>query len=390
MYKRIMEVELRQSAKKYPVVTLMGPRQSGKTILVKQTFSDKPYVNLESLHVRELAKSDPIGFLAQYPEGAILDEIQTAPTLLSYIQVRVDETRCKGEFILTGSHQLALHEAISQSLAGRCALLQLLPLSLVELEAAGVHRSLDEMLLAGCYPAVHIDQLNPTKTYANYVRTYIERDIRQMLQVHNLGLFEKFLKLIASRVGQLLNKQSLAADVGVDAKTIGHWISILEACYILYQLPPYFENFGKRAIKSHKIYFCDVGLAAYLLGIENIHQIARDPLRGNLVENLVVIELMKGRFNQGLESRLYFYQESGRTEVDVIFQRGHELIPIEIKSAQTYHTSFLDGIKNFQKLVKDRCGQSFVVYTGENEQRIGNTQLLNYRNAATIVTSSAL
>lgn len=387
MYNRLMQKELESTAKVYPVVTLTGPRQSGKTTLVRGTFPDKPYVNLEQLHIRELALTDPVTFLEQYPDGAILDEIQRAPQLLSDIQVRVDESPRKGQFILTGSHQVELHNAISQSLAGRTAILRLLPMSLVELEMAGIKKEIDETLYEGCYPRVHLDELNPTKTYANYVRTYIERDIRQLIEVQNLAQFEKFLILCAARVGQLFNKDSLAGEVGVSAPTVGHWLSILEACYILFRLPPFFENFGKRAIKSPKLYFCDVGLVAYLLGIESVQQMSRDPLRGNLVENLVVLELMKARLNRGMDPRLYFYQLSGRTEVDIIYQRGHELVPIEIKSAKTFNSSFLKGIHSFQQLVGDRCVSPYLVYTGEEEQKVGDVQLINYRNAGNIVST---
>lgn len=386
MFYRIMQKELEKAAETLPIVTILGPRQSGKTTLVKQTFPNKPYVNLESIHIRELATSDPIAFLEQYPEGAILDEIQEVPKLLSYIQVRVDASGRKGEYILTGSHQLELNAAISQSLAGRVAILHLLPLSLEELVMAGIEKSIDATLYEGCYPRVHADHLNPTKTYASYVRTYIERDIRMILQVHNLDLFQKFMKLAASRVGQIFNKDNLAGEVGVSAKTIGHWLSILEACYIVYRLPPYFDNFGKRAVKSPKIYFCDVGLVAYLLGIETVEQMARDPLKGNLFENLVVNELMKARFNQGLDPRLYFYQISGRSEVDLIYQRGHELVPIEIKSSRTFNSSLISGLKNFAKIVPDRCANPHLIYSGDEEMKVGDVQLLNYRHAAKIVS----
>lgn len=386
MFYRTMEKELKKAAETLPIVTILGPRQSGKTTLVKQTFPEKPYVNLESIHLRELATSDPIAFLEQYPEGAILDEIQEVPKLLSYIQVKVDASGKKGEFILTGSHQLELNAAISQSLAGRIAILHLLPLSLEELMMAGIEKSLDATLYEGCYPRVHADQLNPTKTYASYVRTYIERDIRMILQVHNLELFQKFMILLASKVGQIFNKDSLAGEVGVSSKTIGHWLSILEARYIVYRLPPYFDNFGKRAVKSPKIYFCDVGLVAYLLGIETVEQMARDPLRGHLFENLVVNELMKARFNQGLDPRLYFYQITGRNEIDLIYQRGHELIPIEIKSSRTFNSSLISGIKSFTKMVPDRSASPHLIYSGDEEMKVGDIQLLNYRHAAKIVS----
>jgi len=381
-----MEKELKKAAEKSPVVTILGPRQSGKTTLVKQTFPNKPYVNLESIHIRNLAKSDPISFLEQYSDGAILDEIQEAPELLSFIQVRVDTSGRKGEFILTGSHQIELNAAISQSLAGRVAILHLLPLSLEELMMAGIKMSVDETLYHGCYPRVHADHLNPTKTYASYVQTYLERDVRMILQIHNLHLFQKFIMLSASRVGQVFNKDSLAGEVGVSSKTIGHWLSILEACYIVYRLPPYFDNFGKRTVKSPKIYFCDVGLVAYLLGIETIEQMARDPLRGHLFENLVVNELMKARFNQGLDPRLYFYQITGRSEVDLIYQRGHELIPIEIKSSRTFNSSLISGIKSFTKIVPDRSANPYLIYSGDEEMKVGDVQLLNYRHAAKIVS----
>lgn len=384
MFRRLMQSELEIAAKQLPVITILGPRQSGKTTLVQQTFPDKPYVNMESLHIRELATQDPIHFLEQYPEGAIFDEIQEVPNLLSYIQVRVDATKRNGEFILTGSHQLQLNQAISQSLAGRVAILHLLPLSLEEFELAQINKTLDQTLFEGCYPRILANQLNPTKTYASYVQTYIERDIRMMLQVHNLTLFQKFMTLCASRVGQILNKDSLASDVGVSAKTIGQWLSILEACYIVYRLPPYFENFGKRAVKSPKIYFCDVGLVAYLLGIESPEQMSRDPLRGHLFENLVVNELMKARFNRGLEPRLYFYQVTGRNEVDLLYQKGHKLALIEIKSSRTFNNSFISGIESFKKLVPDKCSSSYLVYAGDDELTVKNIQLLNYRHSSKI------
>lgn len=385
MYTRKMQAELEKSAKQLPIVTILGPRQSGKTTLVQQAFPNKPYVNLEAIHLRELAKLDPISFLQQYPDGAIFDEIQEVPELLSYMQVRVDASKKKGEFILTGSHQMELNAAISQSLAGRVAIFHLLPLSLAELSMAGIQKPIDTILYEGCYPRVHADQLNPTKTYASYVRTYIERDVRSLLQVHNLDLFHKFLILTASRVGQIFNKDSLAGEVGVSAKTIGHWLSILEACYVIYRLQPYFENFGKRVIKTPKIYFCDVGLVAYLLGIETVEQMSRDPLKGNLFENLVINELMKARFNQGLEPRLYFLHVTGRNEVDLIYQKGHSLIPIEVKSTQTFNSSLLSGIHAFNKLALERSSEAYLVYGGSEEMRIGNTQLLNFWHSAQIV-----
>ncbi len=382
MYKRQMSNELRSMAKQYPVVTVIGPRQSGKTTLVREVFSEKPYANLESLQTGELAATDPVGFLDSYPNGAILDEIQRCPKLLSEIQIRVDESNIKGMFILTGSHQVDLRGAIAQSLAGRTSILHLLPMSMQEFKDEEIEFTLDEVMYQGGFPRIYKDQLNPSKAYGNYVQTYLERDLCQMIEVKNLQLFQKFLKLCAGRIGQIFNKESLANEVGVTAKTITHWVSILEASFLVFLLPPYFENFGKRAIKSPKLYFCDVGLATYLLGIENVSQIERDPLRGNLVENLIILELIKSRWNQGLEHRLFFYRDSHQNEIDVLFQRGHDLIPIEIKSAKTFNDSFLKGLSLFKELVGNRCRNPSLIYSGSDEYKIKDIQLLNFSHAA--------
>lgn len=382
MYKRQMSKELEITSREYPVVTVTGPRQSGKTTLVREVFPDKPYANLESLETRELVETDPIGFLNRYPQGLILDEIQRCPALLSEIQVRVDAAQKKGMYVLTGSHQVGLRGAVAQSLAGRTAILHLLPLSMEELTEAGITYSLDEILYRGCFPRIYHDALNPTKAYANYTQTYLERDLRQMIEVKNLQLFQRFLKLCAGRIGQLFNKDNLASEVGVSAKTITQWLSILEASYLVFLLAPYHENFGKRVTKTPKLYFCDIGLAAYLLGIENINHIERDPLRGNLVENLVVLELIKARWNQGLEHRLHFYRDSQQNEVDVLFQRGHELVPIEIKASATFNRSFLKGLSSFQKLVGARCRDPAVVYGGSEEQQVQGVRLLSFAHAA--------
>ena len=382
MFKRKMGQELIYLSKKYPVVTITGPRQSGKTTLVKAIFPEKSYINLESLQTRELVEEDPVGFLDHYPEGAIIDEIQRFPALLSEIQVRVDNSKIKGMFILTGSHQVELRGAISQSLAGRTAILHLLPMSLKELSEAGIEKDLDEILYYGCFPRIYDEKLNPSKSYSYYVQTYLERDLRQMLEVKHLQLFQKFLKLCAGRIGQIINKDNLSNEVGVSAKTIGQWLSILEASYLVFLLPPYFENFGKRIIKSPKLYFCDVGLASFLLGIENIKQLERDPLRGSLVENLVILELIKTRWNQGLEDRLFFYRDSQQNEVDVLFKRGHNLIPIEIKAAKTFNKSFLKSLIYFKKLIKNRCEDPTLIYSGKEEQMINGIKLLHFSHTS--------
>lgn len=389
MFSRTLQTELLKAAKSYPIVTLLGPRQSGKTTLIRHVFPHKPYVNLEALDTQEIATQDPRSFLEQFPDGAILDEIQRVPSLLSYIQVLVDKNEQKGMFLLTGSHQMELHQAISQSLAGRTSLLTLLPMSLVELEENKISLSLDESLLEGGYPRIFKAHLNPTQAYRNYFQTYIERDLRQLIHVKDLTQFQRFVKLCAGRIGQLLNMESLANDVGVSSRTIKEWMSILEASFILIFLQPYFENFGKRIVKSPKLYFTDIGLASYLLGIENVEQMSRDPLRGNLVENLVVLELIKGRLNQGLDPQLYYFRDSHGHEVDLIFQQARNLIPIEIKSAKTFHSEFLNNLKFFQQLVgEERCQKGYVVYSGDQKGKIGHFQLLNYKDAATIVQPS--
>ena len=380
MIKRSLTPELIAAARQYPVVTITGPRQSGKTTLVKHAFPEKPYINLEELDTRELANEDPRRFLAQFPHGAIFDEVQRTPGLLSYIQVIVDDKKINGFFILTGSHQLSLHQAITQSLAGRTALLNLYPLSLHELEQADLQTDTDELLLKGGFPRIYEQSLDPTKASRSYLQTYIERDVRQLINIKDLGIFSKFLKLCAGRIGSLLEITSLANDVGVSTHTVREWLSVLEASFIIFRLHPYHENFSKRIIKTSKLYFTDLGLASYLLGLENTMQISRDPLRGFLFENLVILELLKYRANQGLDPNLYFYRDSQQNELDIIIQSGHELIPVEIKSAQTFNKHALKNLRYFQTLVGQRMPCGFLIYDGEKEQDIHSLSLLNYRH----------
>ncbi|MEI8365198.1 MAG: ATP-binding protein [Parachlamydiaceae bacterium] len=387
MFKREIESEIKDLAQGYPVITVLGPRQSGKTTLVRQVFPHKPYANLEDVDTRNLAQDDPRGFLMRYPEGAILDEIQRVPALLSYIQTIVDEQDKKGFFILTGSHQMELHQAISQSLAGRTALLTLLPMSMQELTMSHINFSLNSLLINGGYPRIYKDSLDPTKAYRNYFQTYVERDLRQLINVKDLMQFERFVRICAGRIGQILNMEGVGGEVGVSSHTVKEWISILEASFILFRLPPYFENFGKRIIKSPKVFFTDVGLASYLLGIENETQMQRDPLRGHLVENLVVLELLKWRLNHGLDPQLYYYRDTQKNEVDVIFKQGSHLIPIEIKSSQTYHSDFLKQLKFFQKLVGERAPRGYLIYAGTQEQQIDTIRLMNFKQSAVSVSS---
>lgn len=377
----MIEPQLQDLAAKYPIVTVTGPRQSGKTTLVKAVFNKKPYINLEDPDIRHLVEEDPRGFLAKYPQGAILDEIQRVPKLLSYIQTLVDEKDVKGFFILTGSHQLELHQAITQSLAGRTALLTLLPMSLDELSKEGMDLSLDNAIFKGGYPRIYKDSLNPTKTYKDYFQTYVERDVFQLINVKNLAQFERFIRVCAGRVGQILNLEGIGNEIGISSHTVKEWLSILEASFLIFRIQPYFENFGKRIIKSPKLFFTDVGLLTYLLEIENVQQLSRDPLRGHLFENLVILELVKYRFNQGLDHRLYYYRDVQKNEIDVIFKTGHELIPIEIKSSRTFNTDFLKNLQFFQKLVGNRSPKGYLIYGGDAEQSINTIELLNYKKA---------
>lgn len=385
MFERTLLSPLKAAALQYPVVTVTGPRQAGKTLLVRRAFPEKAYVNLEQPDVCEAALADPRHFLEVYREGAILDEIQNAPALMSYIQVMVDEDQKDGQFILTGSHQLSLHQAVTQSLAGRTAMLNLLPLSLDELQSAGLSPSLHQVLLNGFYPRIYDKGLTPTAAYRDYFQTYIERDVRQLINVKDLRSFQNFIRLFAGRIGQLLNANSLASEVGVSHNTIKHWISILEASFVVFRLEPYFTNISKRVVKSPKYYFCDCGLAAYLLGIETVDQLGRDPLRGQLFENMMVMDFVKARLNQARDPNLYFYRDNHGNEVDLLYKVGSMLIPIEIKISQTYRKDFAKGLNYFHSILPDAAVGGAVVYTGDMELPLQNYQVLSYQKAAAIV-----
>ncbi len=380
MIKRDLQPIAIELATYFPVIMISGPRQSGKTTLARATFKDKPYYNLEAPDIRDTITADPLTFFKNNPDGAILDEVQHLPELLSYIQVIVDESNKKGLFIVTGSCHLLLHQAITQSLAGRAGLLDLLPLSIHELQQSNISLELDEYLLKGFYPSIYNQQIEPTVVYRNYIRTYLERDVRLLINIKDLNTFQHFLKLTASRVGQLLNTESLGNDAGMSSNTIKNWLSVLHASYTIYRLQPYFENFGKRIIKSPKIYFTDLGIVCYLLSIESTSQVANDRIRGSLFENLVILELIKTRANQGKEPNLYFYRDNHGNEVDVIIKRGEHLIPIEIKSTATFNKSLLKNLTFYKKLVDTRMPFGFIVYTGEEEPIVNGIQFVNYKN----------
>ena len=377
MINRNIEKELDKSTAEYPVVTILGPRQSGKTTLIQMTFPDKPYFSLEDPDVRVAAEADPRGFLGQVEEGALLDEVQRLPVLLSYIQGIADKARRPGQFILTGSHQPKLHEAISQSLAGRTAMLTLWPFSLSELRHYKSTWEPFELIVRGCFPRLHEDGLEPRRFYNSYLQTYIERDVRALIQLRDLSQFQKFLTLLAGRVGQVVNLASLSNDVGVSSTTIRNWLSVLKASFVVFELPPFFENIGKRVIKSPKIYFTDVGLAAFLLGIHTEEQATRDPLRGNLYENLVISDIIKGALNKGIRPEIYFFRDSHGAEVDLLIREKGELMPVEIKSAQTFSADFLKGLEKFRALGLDRVAAATVLYGGEQQFQIQGVHIYN-------------
>lgn len=375
MIERDMKKTLLLLAKQYPVVVVTGPRQSGKTTLCRTTFPDKAYVNLEMPDIRQYAVDDPRSFLADYSDGVILDEIQRAPELLSYIQGLVDEDDQSGRFILTGSQQFELMQSVTQTLAGRVGLLKLLPCSLAELQRHGVAMDTDTQMFTGSYPRIYDKKLNPTQAMGDYFETYVQRDIRQLVQLKNVAVFETFVRLCAGRVGQLLNLSSLGADAGVSHATAREWINLLEASYILFQLRPWHANISKRLVKSPKLYFYDTGLASYLLGMESTKHIHSHPLRGNLFENMAIVEALKFRLNRGKRSNLSFYRDSAGHEVDLLLTSGSELYPIEIKSGATISRDYFKGLNFFSKLEAISITSGALIYGGETTQTRGIWQV---------------
>lgn len=372
---------LRQLAAGYPVVAITGPRQSGKTTLARAIFTRHHYVSLENPDQREFAESDPRGFLRQYANGAILDEVQRCPELFAWLQQEVDEARQPGQFILTGSQQFGLLSNITQSLAGRVALLHLLPFAVTELSRANLMQdALNDALFTGAYPPIYDRNLNPGIWYANYVQTYLERDVRQLINVRDLSQFQRFLRLCAGRTGQLLNLSALGEEAGISHNTAREWISVLEASYILHRLPPYHRNFNKRLVKTPKLYFLDTGLAAWLLGIERAEQLQTHPLRGALFETWVVAEYLKSRFNQAKASNLSFWRDtSGRLEVDLLQESGDQLQAIEIKSGATFRNEALANLHKWQQ-ISGSSTRPQLVYGGEEAQQRSGVDVVPWRH----------
>jgi hypothetical protein len=384
MIPRLLEATVRQSARKFPLVAILGPRQSGKTTLVQNLFPSKPYVSLEDPDRRAFAQSDPRGFLAGYPKGALLDEVQRVPELFSYLQGVVDRARKPGLFILTGSQNFLLMQHLSQSLAGRVRLLTLLPLSLAEGGTATPRVGSTDpghWIFKGFYPSLYHRHIHPQDWYPSYIQTYLERDVRQIKNIDNLSLFQKFLKLCAARTGQLLNLSSLAVECGVTHNTANSWIGILEASFLVHLLKPYHENFNKRVVKTPKLYFYDTGLACSLLEIEKESQLATHPLRGNLFETLVVSEMVKARLNQGRPTNLYFWRDKTGHEVDVLAVQGENINAVEIKSGSTVAEDAFKGLDYWKKTSK-KPGKAYLVYGGREGQARKAVSVIGWEKTA--------
>ena len=375
MIERQMSPYLLEASRQYPVVTVTGPRQSGKTTLCQNAFPDKKYINLEAPDVRSYALEDPRGFLAELPDGAILDEIQRTPELPSYLQVIVDKNPTAGQFILTGSQQFELMDKVSQSLAGRTALLKLLPLSVQELNGAGLLSPLYETMYRGFYPRLFNSKLNPTQILGEYFSTYVERDLRQLSVIQDLQKFERFVELCAGRVGQILNINNLASDSGISHSAARQWLDLLQASYIIFLLPPWFTNTRKRLVKSSKLYFYDVGLATWLLGIQEVKQLQRDPLYGSLFENMLVVDRLKNKLNRREDARLYFYRDNIGNEVDLLEPDGALIHAYEIKAGSTVSSDYFKGLKRFKKSFPDKFASGSVIYAGSEQQSRSDWQI---------------
>ena len=380
--KRKLESKLKVVAEKSPAIAILGPRQSGKTTLAKMVFPDYEYVLFEDMDTRESFKRDPRGFLSNYlgKKGVIFDEAQLVPDLFSYLQGIIDQDQKPGYFILTGSQNFLLNQAISQSLSGRIRILTLLPLSITELEEAKLLPVKEtETIFKGFYPKIYSKDLHPGEWYPDYIQTYIERDVRTLKNVSDLGVFQRFIKLCAGRIGQVVNYSSLANDCDISVNTAKAWISLLESTYILFTLNPYYKNFSKRIIKSPKLFFYDTGLACSLLGIQDVVQLETHYLKVGLFEQMIISEIIKQEFNQGIRPEIYFWRDRVGNEVDLIFEKGTKAIPIEIKSGKTINQSFFKGLDNWAQLVQTP-EKGFVVYSGDRDQNGTKADILSWKN----------
>ena len=386
MIRRTIEAKILQYAKEYPVVTITGPRQSGKTTLCKMIFPKRAYISLEDLDTREYARKDPRSFLEEAIKSrAIIDEVQRVPELFSYMQTVIDRENKEGLLILTGSQNFQLLESITQTLAGRTALATLLPFSYNEI-FKNKTPSLEKALYAGFYPRIHDKNLNPTEALSFYTTTYLERDIRSLINVKDISKFESFIKLCAARTGQILNISNLGNDCGINHNTARSWLSVLEASYVIHMIRPHHKNFRKRVIKSPKLYFVDVGLACYLLGITSIKHLVHHPLKGALFETLVVSEILKSRFNTGRLSNLFYFRDNIGNEVDLILDYGSIADSVEIKLGKTVTNDFFRGLNYYKKINKRHSRNSFLVYGGDKSYAHSNHNVVSYKDILKHIT----
>jgi len=381
MIPRSISNELKRLAKQYPVLTITGPRQSGKTTLCKNTFDNYKYINLEDIDTRKQATDDPRSLLdLKNEKGIIIDEFQKVPDLSSYIQGVVDDSKRNGIFILTGSQNLQISHKVSQSLAGRTAILRVLPLSFKELTVVKTKKTVNELIVNGFYPRIYKEKLDPTEFYSFYMNTYIERDSREVATIHNLSSFLTFIKILATNTGKLINYAGIANDVGVDQKTIKSWISILEAGYIVYKLNPYFTNIRKRFVKSPKVYFYDTGLLCYLLGIHDVNLFESHPLKGFIFENFVITEVIKNKFNKVKDNNLMFIQDQTGNEIDIVMEEAGVLKNIEVKYGKTFNNDMIKNLIKYSCILSNKKVKSTLVYNGNQNINYKGIEVLNVSN----------
>ena len=381
---RKIEETILEASKYFSVIAVSGPRQSGKSTLLTQLFPLYEKYSLKDLNILDYAKNDPIAFLNQTDEGMFIDEIQRCPQLLDYIQGIVDNNP-KRHFALSGNSNFEVMKNLSESLAGRAGVFELLPMSIQEVTGKVDLDNLNQILYNGFYPSICTKKNIAKFFYPSYVRTYLEKDVRDLLQIKDQIRFTKFLKLCAARIGSLFNASELGAEVGVSSKTISHWISVLQASYLITILPPYYENIPKRLVKSPKLYFNDLGLACYLLDIETPQQLDRDKMRGAIFENMIVMEAIKHRYNMGLKGGVFFYRDSNQNEVDLLIKQEGELTAIEVKSSMTYSSSFEKTLTQIEGWIKTPISKKAIVYSGDFENSSGDINLINYRHISSIL-----
>ncbi len=383
--KRTIEPYIRKIAGQFPVVAIIGPRQSGKTFLAKHLFPEKAYVNAEYPDTRQFIEEDPRGFLEQYRGGAIIDEVQRVPDFFSYLQGSVDDDSCVGRFILTGSQHFLLHAHISQSLAGRVGLATLLPLSVAEARAASIFSSsLESEIITGWYPRVRLGSVEVGEWYENYRATYVEKDVRAITRITDLGTFQTFLKLCAARTGQLLNLSSIGIEAGITHNTVRAWIDILKQSFLVHTMAPYYRNFNKRMVKTPKLHFLDTGLVCSLLGIRTQEQLLQHPLRGPIFESFIIAEIVKTRFSGGLRDPLYYWRDKSGHEVDCLIERGIQMMAVEIKAGRTITSEMFRDLTYFYEISKQSARESFLAYGGEESSQRKNGTVVSWRDVATM------